>query len=78
MTCLHCKEEMQNAKPGQKFCNSRCRVDHWMAQHPRSEKRIRHRPWSERKKLAALKREREYMRFLAAWLAGRENWRARQ
>lgn len=71
MTCLGCKADIPNPKPGQKFCKSRCRVNYWMALHPRSEKRIRSRPWDERKKLAALKRERAYMRFLAAWLAGR-------
>lgn len=70
MTCLQCKTEMQNAKPGQKFCNSRCRVDHWMAQHPRGKVKKR-KSWPERKKAAALNRERAYMRFLAAWLAGR-------
>lgn len=71
MICQGCKEAIPHPKAGQKFCTSRCRVDYWMAQHPRSEKRIRHRPWDERKKMAAMKRERAYMRFLAAWLAGR-------
>lgn len=71
MTCLGCNSEITNPKPGQKFCTSHCRVNYWMAKPPRSEKRIWHRPWDERKKMAALKRERAYMRFLAAWMAGR-------
>ena len=46
ITCEHCKATREARVYGQRFCSDRCRIAHWMAQHPRKgrkPKRIRSR-----------------------------------
>lgn len=69
--CPSCKRQFGKKRWNQIYCTPSCKWKAWSQRHPHTEKRIRHRPWDDRKKLAALKRERAYMRFLAAWLVGR-------
>lgn len=46
MKCEGCPAIIASPRKGQKFCSSKCRVDYWMALHPRKKpkpKRIRSR-----------------------------------